>query len=224
MSGIIFFSRSILAISALFVAPKISAWLAAPQLRRGVKIKKKKELCPSRDQQWCVCVFLFYCDKFLRRIESDCIKSKSLGMPIASGKPDSRMSVDPSSFDAASTSKKKKTQKTQTILRLETCTTKENLLTKTIKLGGNPSHTEPVLQLTRKVKSIWKRHGTTISTYRWTHRTTWKPSSPWSGRSMEHNQATLWNIWMWIFGYLGNVHEYHSSSSSSSRKKLREEP
>ena len=32
------------------------------------------------------------------------IASKSPGMPIASGKPDSRMSVEPSSFDAASTS------------------------------------------------------------------------------------------------------------------------
>ena len=32
------------------------------------------------------------------------IASKSPGMPIASGKPDSRMSVDPNSVDAASTS------------------------------------------------------------------------------------------------------------------------
>ena len=78
---------------------------------------------------------------------------------MASGRPDSRMSVEPSSFDAASTSKKKKIQKTQTTLRLEPGTAKENLLPKTIELGRNPLHTEPVLQLTRKVKSIWKRHG-----------------------------------------------------------------
>ena len=58
----------------------------------------------------------------------------------------------------------------------------------------NPLHTEPVLQLTRKVKRIRKRHGTTISIYRRTHRTTWKPSSPWSGRSIENNPAILWNI------------------------------
>ena len=32
------------------------------------------------------------------------IASKSLGMPIASGKPDSRMSIEPNSFDAASPS------------------------------------------------------------------------------------------------------------------------
>ena len=66
------------------------------------------------------------------------IATKSAEMPIASGKPDSRMSVEPSSFDAASTSqvmhtfagkwkssretrriKKKKIQKTPTVLRLE---------------------------------------------------------------------------------------------------------
>ena len=42
-------------------------------------------------------IFLFYCDKFLRRIESDCIWKSG-------EKPDSRMSVEPSSSDAASTS------------------------------------------------------------------------------------------------------------------------
>ena len=43
-----------------------------------------------------------HCDKFLHRIVSDCIEKS--GMPIASGKPDSRMSIDPNSVDAASTS------------------------------------------------------------------------------------------------------------------------
>ena len=77
------------------------------------------------------------------------IASKSLGMPIASGKPDCRMSIEPSSFDAASTSqvrprmhtsagewkgsgetrriKKKKIQKTPTILRLRLGTANKNL-------------------------------------------------------------------------------------------------
>ena len=41
----------------------------------------------------------FHSDKFLLRIKSDCILKSG-----ASGKPDSRMSVEPSSFDAASTS------------------------------------------------------------------------------------------------------------------------
>ena len=27
----------------------------------------------------------------------------------------------------------------------------------------------------------------------------WKPSSPWSGKSMEDNLAILWKIWMWIW-------------------------
>ena len=71
---------------------------------------------------------------------------------------------------------------------------KRNLFPKAIKLGRNPLHTEPVLQLTRKVEIIRKRHGTTISTYRRTHRTTWKPSSPWSERSVENHLAILWKI------------------------------
>ena len=82
------------------------------------------------------------------------IASQSLGMPIASGKSDSRMSVEPSSFDAASTSQvrlkdayfgglmeeqrgdpSKKIQKTQTVLRLDPGTAKRNLLSKTIQFG-----------------------------------------------------------------------------------------
>ena len=43
-------------------------------------------------------------DTILSRSKSSPIVSKSLGMPIASGRPDSRMSVEPSSFDAVSTS------------------------------------------------------------------------------------------------------------------------
>ena len=152
------------------------------------------------------------------------IASKSPGMPMASGRPDSRMSVEPSSFDAASTSKKKKIQKTQTTLRLEPGTAKENLLPKTIELGRNPLHTEPVLQLTRKVKSIWKRHGTTISVYRWTHCITWKPSSSMVRKiygTQPGDPMEYLNVNIWLFGECSWI---HSSSSSSSRKKLREEP
>ena len=111
------------------------------------------------------------------------IASKSLGMPIAPGKPDSKMSFESISFDAASTSqvrlkdaylgglieeqrggpvasKKKKIQKTPTILRLEPGTTKENLLPKTVKLGCNNLHTEPVLQLTSQkgTEATWDRY------------------------------------------------------------------
>ena len=55
--------------------------------------------------------------------------------------------------------KKKKVQKTQTIPRVERGTAKRNLLPETIKLRRNPLHTEPVLQFTRRVKRIRKRHG-----------------------------------------------------------------
>ena len=186
------------------------------------------------------------------------IACKSPGMPMASGKPDSRMSIEPSSFDAASTSqlkcdsrmhtlagwwkssgetrrikKKKKIQKTPkipTILRLEPGTTKRNLLAKTPKLRGNTLHTEPVLQLSRKVK---REYGSDV-----------EPLSPHIaghialyGSRVLHGQVDLWKT-TWRshgrfkceFGYLANVHEYHSSSSSSSRKRLwhvftlREEP
>ena len=55
--------------------------------------------------------------------------------------------------------KKKKIHKTLATLRLRSGSTQEKLLPKTVNLGSNPLHTEPVLQLTRKVKSIQKRHG-----------------------------------------------------------------
>ena len=65
----------------------------------GTKGRRKScvKVATSSDEY----VFLFYCDKFLRPSP---IASKSLEMPIVSGKPDSRMSVEPSSLDAASTS------------------------------------------------------------------------------------------------------------------------
>ena len=46
--------------------------------------------------------FLSFVVKFLCRFKFDCIKSPV--MPIASEKPDSKMSVEPSSFEAASAS------------------------------------------------------------------------------------------------------------------------
>ena len=42
-----------------------------------------------------------------------------------------------------------------------------------------------------EVQRVQKRRGDTTSTYRRTHRTAWKPSSPWSGKSMEDNLAIL---------------------------------
>ena len=72
--------------------------------------------------------------------------------------------------------------------------------------------------LTRKVKRIRKRRGATISKHRRTHRTIWKPSS----LRQENLWKTTWRShgrFECEFGYLENVQEYHSSSSSSSRKR-----
>ena len=40
--------------------------------------------------------------------------------------------------------------------------------------------------------------------YRRTHSIIWKPSSPWSGRTMEDNLPILWKTWTWIWLF-GNV-------------------
>ena len=74
--------------------------------------------------------------------------------------------------------------------------------------------------MTRKVKRLQKRHGTTTSKYRQTHPITWKPSSPWSGNLWK----TTWRSYERFeceFDFLENVHEHHSPSSGSSRKRLR---
>ena len=63
--------------------------------------KKERVVSQSRPATMNLSSFI-YCDKFLHRIETACIESP--GMPIASGKPDSKMSIEPSSLDAASTS------------------------------------------------------------------------------------------------------------------------
>ena len=104
-------------------------------------------------------------------------------------------------------------QKTPTILKLRSETTKgnklrENPLPRTAKLGGNFLHTEPVLQLMRKVKKIQKRHGDITSKYRHTH--------PFFFASrLVHGQGNLWKTtWRSYgrcdcdYGYLENVHEY----------------
>ena len=149
------------------------------------------------------------------------IASKSPGMPIALVKPDSRMSVEPSSFDAASTSqvrledahlgglmeKQRRNPWHQEEGDSEASDNPEaeiwyykgkqvtvKLVAQTKKLRGNPLHTEPVLQLSRKVKRIRKRHGASISTYHRTHRISWKLSLLWSGRSMENHLSMLWKI------------------------------
>ena len=124
------------------------------------------------------------------------IASKSLWMPTASGKPDSRMSVDPSSFDAAwtcqvrlkdanfggFTEKQRRSRSHQAEEDSEDSgTTKGNKLRwnplpKTVKFGCNSPCTQS--QFFRWQEKIQERHGTTTSKYRQTHPIIWKPSSP----------------------------------------------
>ena len=178
-------------------------------MKQGYKIKRRRKGCVQVATSSDESVFFIATSS---STASSPIASESPGMPIASGKRDSRMSIEPNSSDAASTSqvrpkdayfgglmdssgdarriKKKKIQNTPTILRLRSGTTKGNKLRvnplpKTVKLGSNPLHTEPVLQLRRKVKRIQKRHGTTTSENLW--KTTW--------RSYERFEC--------VFGYLG---------------------
>ena len=144
------------------------------------------------------------------------IAPKSPGMPIASGKPDSRMSIESSSFNAASTSQVRlknaylgglmeEQWRDPSKQEEEHSEDSDNPAAGSWYYQGEPVaqkivcgrtllHTEPVLQLTRKVKRVRKRHGTTTSKYRQTHPILWKPYSPWSGKSMENNLAILWNI------------------------------
>ena len=216
MGGTIFFICVISAISAPLAAPRISARKAAPQWPRGFKVKKEEERVVSKSRP--AVMNMSSCIATSSSTASSTIAPKSPGMSIASGKPESRMSIEPNSFDAASTSqvrlkdaylrglmeKQRRDPSHQEEEDSEdsdnpaagTWYYKEELVTQIIMLGRNPLHTEPVLQLTRKVKRIRRRRGTTISTYRQTHHTFWKPSSPWSGRSMENHLAILWKILM----------------------------
>ena len=155
-------------------------------------------------------------------------------MPIASGRPDSMMSIEPSSFDAASTSQ----------VRL-----KETYLGGLMeKQWGDPLHQEeedsedsdnPAAGTCCPNSKAWGQPPCTRSQF-----------FSWPGKSKEcgsdvgplppniaghiallegllHGQENLWKTTRRSYGrfeceigYLANVHEYHSSSSSSSRKRL----
>ena len=116
--------------------------------------------------------------------------------------------------------KKKNIQKTPTILRLRPGNTKKNQLPKIVNLGETPCTRSQFFSWPGKVKIIRKRLGSTISTYRRTHRTEWKPFSPWSGKSMENHLAILWKSWT---GYLGMFMNTTLRAAGSSRKRLRHE-
>ena len=94
MSGIIFFVCSIL--SALFAAPKISAWLAALRWQEEFR----KGLYPSRDLQWMCLLVLLRQVPLPHQVR---LHRKSPGMSGAS-ETGSRMNLEASSFDASSPS------------------------------------------------------------------------------------------------------------------------
>ena len=212
MSGTILLICSIAAFSAPLAAPRISALISCCTMAKRIQERTEEERVVSKSRP--AAMNLSSSIATSSTTASSPFASKSPGMPIASGKPDSRVSINPNSFDASVDSssatqgcilwrvngkaagktprfKKKKIQKTPTIQRLRSGTTKGNLLPKTVKFGSNPLHTEPVLQLIRKVKRIQKRHGNIISKYRHTHPIMWKSSSPWSRKSMEDNLPIL---------------------------------
>ena len=180
----------------------------------------------------------FYCEKFLRRIESD--STKSPGMPIASGRPDSRMSVEASSSDAASPqvsfkdaylgglmekqrrnpSHQEEDSEDSDNREAGTWYYKEESVAPKKKAWDNQLYTEPLLLL-KPGKS--KEHGSDEG----------PPPSNIAGHiaphgsRLLHGQDDLWKTTRRSYGrfecefvYLENVHGYHSSSSSSSRKRL----
>ena len=166
------------------------------------------------------------------------IASKSREKPIASVKPDSRMSVEASSFDAASTS--------QEDAYLGGLTEKQR---------RHPSHQAEISEDSSNPETgTWYYKEETVAQHNkaWGETTCTRSqffSSP--GKSKEYGsemgplsphidghialrgsrllrgQGNLWNTtWRSYerfeceFGFLENAHEYHSSISGSSRKRL----
>ena len=147
------------------------------------------------------------------------IASKSPGMPIASGKPDSRMSIKPSTFNAASTSQVRlkdaylgglmEKQRGDPSHQEEEDSEDSNNpaagtwyykgnklhpLPRTTKLGGNTlahgASSSVDKESQKDTEATW-RHYLQISPHT---SITWKPSSPWSGKSMENHLAIQWKI------------------------------
>ena len=169
------------------------------------------------------------------------IASRSPGMPIASGKPDTRMSIEANSFDAASAFQ----------VRLKDA----YFGGLTEMLRGNPSHQEEEEDSEDSDNleaEIWYDNGEPVAqnSIAWEqpfahearssvdnsrgYRSDMEPLPPniaehipFRGSRLLHGQANLWKTtWRSCgrfeseFGCLVNVHEYHSSSSGSSRKRL----
>ena len=122
------------------------------------------------------------------------IASKSLGMPIAPVKSDSRMSIEPISFDAASTSQVRLDSEDFDNPAAGTWYYKEEPASQNNKAWRNPFAHGASSSVDKQSQKNTEATGDTISKYLRTHRSAWKPSSPLSGRSVENNQAIPWKI------------------------------
>ena len=203
------------------------------------KIKKKKELCPSRDQQWWICHFLLRQVLLPHqvRLHLKVLGSRQLRENPTAGwvlsqthstqrrllKCDERMHTLAGWWECSCETgriEKKKIQKTPTILRLTPGTTKWNLLPRKAKLWGNP--------FAHGASSSVDQENQKNMEATWDHYLHISPGHiELYGSRLLHGQEDLWKT-TWRssgrfdceLGYLVNVHEYHSSCSNSSRKRL----
>ena len=161
------------------------------------KWSMKQELCPSRDLQRWIYLHLLRQVPPPHRVR---LHLKVRGCRQASRQQDERWSklirrsVDFSSatkgcipwrvnWKAAGETrriKKKKIQKTPTILRLRS----GNPLPKTVKLGGNPCAHGASSSVDKEIQKDQERHGTTTSKYRRIHAS--------DGSRLLHGQENLW--------------------------------
>ena len=147
----------------------------------------------------------FHFDKFLNRIEYDCIRK--LEMPVASRKPtarwvlnqahpmqrrclkyDSRMHTLAGDWKAAEkpvASRRRRFRRLRQSCGWNLVPQRGIYCPKQLSLEETPCTRSQFFSWQGQSKRIQKRPGITISTYRRTHRTLWKSSCPWSGISLE---------------------------------------
>ena len=181
--------------------------------RRRYKVKKKKELCPSRDlQRW---IYLL----LLRQSSSSAsspVASKSLAMPIAS-EPDSGVRRN-SKSDAASSSGNLVMWIFPDLnpgVFMKRKWRGDLLLTKQPK--GNFEH--PANQKTREIPKLKKRMATQSTHFFQPQCLTRMQSSRSLGKSTNEIPRTQVRTWTRT-RLFGHILEYHSSSNSSSWSRL----
>ena len=217
MSGTILFICSISAISAPFAAPRFFSLISCSTMATRIQDQEEGVVSKSRPAVMNISSFIATSSSSA----SSPIAIIGPGMPIASVKPDSRMSVEPNSLDAASTSQvRRKDAYLGRLMEMqrsdpshreeedsedsnnpeaETWYYKEEPVAQKSKALGNSLAHGASSSVDQENQKIRKRRGTTISTYYRAHRTIWKPSSSWSRRSVENHFAILWKIWLWTW-------------------------